>query len=211
MSRNTAAVLSLSLVLVLAAGLWIPRVEGFLQHNGTRPISSGTGMTQLYPPRPLTAFVLRDTHRKVFDLSRLRGHWNFLFFGYSHCTDVCPDTLDTFKQLHKLAGGMSQDVQYVFVSVDPQRDSADRLTKYLEHFDPDIIGATGTDDELVALTGQLSVYYKRQAPLPNGSYGVDHTSAIFLVDPKARLRAVFTDTTNARDIAKGFGTLRHEN
>ncbi len=211
MSRNTAAVLSLSLVLVLAAGLWIPRVEGFLRHNGARPISSSIGMTQLYPPRPLTAFALRDTHKKAFNLSRLRGHWNFLFFGYSHCANACPDTLDTFKKLHKLAGGLSQDVQYVFVSVDPQRDSADQLTKYLEHFDPDIIGATGTNDELAALTGQLGVYYKRQAPLPDGPYGVDHTSTIFLIDPKARLRALFTDTTNAHDIAKGFGTLRRKN
>lgn len=210
MTRNTAAVLSLSMVLALALGLWIAQVEGRSQRDSASAVSGASGMTRLDPPRPLTGFALHDTRNQPFNLARLRGHWSFLFFGYTHCTDVCPTTLATFKQLHSLAGGVSHGVQYVFVSVDPQRDSAGVLARYVGRFDPEFIGATGNDAELSALTRQMGVYYKRHAPGRGGNYEVDHTSVIFLIDPQARLCALFSELNDPRAIARGFKALPHD-
>jgi len=171
-------------------------------------VSIAPGTTLLEPPRALTAFVLHDTSNQAFDLTRLRGRWSFLFFGYTHCRDVCPTTLTTLKQLHGLAGGIAQGVQYVFVSVDPQRDSTGVLARYVAHFNSEFVGVTGDDNGLGALTRQMGVYFEPHAPGPDEDYEVDHSAAIFLIDPQARLRAVFSASENARAMARSFLAVR---
>jgi protein SCO1/2 len=193
-----------------------------------------TGMAVFDPPTPLPAFQLHDQHERVFDPERLRGRWSFVFFGYTHCPDICPTTLVVLREVQRLAGGADQGIQYVLVSVDPARDTAAVLRQYVAYFHPEFVGATGPDSELQRLTRALGAYYSREpatapgevpdarvpretgsseaalAPPPSspGSYEVAHSAAIFLIDPQVRLRALFAGPHDAARMADGFRRLR---
>ena len=157
------------------------------------------------------AFHLTDHHGQPFGLDRLEGKWTFLFFGYTHCPDVCPMALSVLanvdKRLH--GSGDATHVQYVFVSVDPQRDTLAHLADYVTYFDKSFIGATAPEKELSLLTRQLGILYTRTEPDARGDYLVDHTASILLVDPKARLVAVFSTPHDATTIASRFSRIRH--
>lgn len=150
----------------------------------------------LWPnPKTLTAFRLTDQHGKTFDAASLNGRWSFLFFGYTHCPDVCPVTLEFFKQLEvRLAADrdLPAQPQFILVSVDPERDSPERLHEYLKHFDRKFIGLTGTLGQLQSVTSQLGVLaVKVESDSGDGSYLVDHSASIMLIDPHGRLVGVF--------------------
>ncbi|MDX1433096.1 MAG: SCO family protein [Gammaproteobacteria bacterium] len=160
--------------------------------------------------KPLEPFALDDHDRRTFDLERLRGHWSMVFFGYTHCPDVCPVTLAVLKQVDGLLAGDDDlaPMQYVFVSVDPVRDSLDHLGKYVGHFDEAFLGVTGDDEALASLARQLGVLYVRGEPGANGDYLVDHTAAIFLVDPRGHLLAIFHAPHNPATLAGYLERIR---
>lgn len=150
----------------------------------------------------LSATVVDDTHPvPEFRLSgtqgdvtrqTLEGQWTFVFFGYTYCPDVCPTTLGVMK---KVRSGLNRDEQprVLFVSVDPARDSLDLLKGYVSAFDPTFIAATGSDEALAPLLKHFGAMFQRNnGSADQGHYTVDHTAAIFLVDPQARLKAVFS-------------------
>lgn len=170
------------------------------------PAPGAPGMTLLPPRAPLAAFELRDQRDQVFDVARLRGKWSLLFFGYTHCPDICPITLGTLKQVHQLLGDKNKNIQYVFVSVDPERDTPALLADYTGYFHADFLGLSGPPSELDKLTKSLGVYY-RLGKNDAGSYQVDHSAAVFLVDPQARLRGLFSAPQNARNMAANLGRL----
>lgn len=146
------------------------------------------GITVIDPPLALAPFSLTDDRGAPFDRERLRGRWTFLFFGYAHCADVCPTAMTVLKQLKPLAGGADAGVQYVLVSVDPERDTPAKLGEYVRYFDPQFVGATGSHADLAKLTKPMGVHYARSGA--GADYQVNHSSAIFLVDPQARLRGL---------------------
>jgi protein SCO1/2 len=167
--------------------------------------------------RPLPDFALRDQHGRPFDRARLTGHWSFVFFGYTFCPDVCPNTLGTLARVHALLddAGTGADVQFVFVSVDPQRDTPERLAAYLPYFDDSFLGATGDAGEIERLTGTLGVVHRRgedagarAGAAADGDYLVDHTAAVLLVDPQARLVARIDHPEDPEAMAAAFGRLR---
>ncbi len=168
-------------------------------------------MTVFPAPQPLTAFALTDHQNRGFDLSRLRGRWSFLFFGFTHCPDICPTTLADMARVRedtaKSTAG-AEDVQFVFVSVDPGRDTASRLGQYVAHFHPTFLGVTGDDAQLRNLAGQLGAAYQVEAAPGVENYPVYHAAAVFLVDPQARYRAVFTPPLDAEVISRRFDVLR---
>ncbi len=217
----------------LATGLAALATFAFLARHLPQPAPVQTGMVVLDPPTPLPAFRLHDQHGRVFDLERLRGRWSFVFFGYTHCPDICPTTLVVLREAQRLLGGADQGIQYVLVSVDPARDSAAVLRRYVAYFHPEFVGATGPDTELQRLTKPLGAYYSREpasgaspgagvpresgksgtavaAPPPplESSYEVAHSAAIFLIDPQAQLRALFAAPHDATRLAEGFKRLR---
>ena len=164
------------------------------------------GMTLLPAQGELPAFALRDQHNQAFDVARLRGKWSLLFFGFTRCPDICPTTLATLKQVHQLLGEKNKDIQYVFITVDPERDTPELLGGYVDYFNPDFLGVSGPASELDKLTQALGVYY-RLGPNTTGDYQVDHSAAVFLVDPQARLRALFSSPQNAQHMAANLGRL----
>ncbi len=144
----------------------------------------GEGGHVLPVPREIPAFALVDHRGEPFDRARLEGGWSLLFFGYASCPDICPMTLGSLARVQPLLPP-DDAPRVVFVSVDPARDSSERLAQYVAHFDPSFVGATGEPREIERLSGAMGAYF---AEAEGGL--VDHASSLFLVDPQARLHAV---------------------
>ncbi|MCL4183655.1 MAG: SCO family protein [Burkholderiaceae bacterium] len=140
--------------------------------------------------QPLPEFALRGTAGDVVRAS-LAGHWSMVFFGYTSCPDVCPGTLALMVELHRRLEAAERP-KVLFVSVDPARDTPELLAAYVAAFDAGFAGASGTDESIAALAKHLGVSYRRNPPSPGGFYTVDHSASIFLIDPRARLKAVFS-------------------
>jgi protein SCO1/2 len=159
----------------------------------------------VYPePRVISPFKLAAQDGKPFDLESLKGKWTFVYFGYTYCPDVCPTTLAELARAKKLLDQAGLSAQYVFVSVDPQRDTPKRLAQYVAFFDPGFVGASGGGEALTALTRQIGVAYSFPEGTKGATYAVDHSSIVALFDPDARLHAVFTPPQEAEGIADGF-------
>ena len=174
----------------------------------------GEAATVLRVPRPIPAFELEDHRGERFDTSRLTGRWTFLFFGYTFCPDVCPNTLGNLRSLRGLIDESREhrmdDVQFVFISVDPERDTRERLAQYVPYFHDEFIGASGRAGEIEALTDALGIYYARSDEDSGDprNYLVDHSSAVLLVDPVARLLAVFSHPDDPEAMARAFEKIQ---
>lgn len=171
-----------------------PEIMGFLWPN----------------PKTLTAFELGATQKSNLNLERLKGRWTFLFFGYTFCPDVCPTTLSTMAKVTERlrAKEGEEDVQVVFVSVDPARDALDHLSEYLGYFDKTFIGATAPLEQLDSFTRQLGILHFRDAPDDNGNYLVDHTASILLIDPGLRFVGVFQAPHSAEKITSAYLSIK---
>ncbi len=169
----------------------------------TGPAATPLPGTVLDPPRALADFTLTDQTGAPFRLSDLRGRAALVFFGFTHCPDVCPATLAEFKRVKAQLGSRAPEVAFVFVSVDGARDTPERLAEYVGAFDPAFIGLTGDDATLRPIAREFGVYY--QAVKPEGSqvdYLVDHTASSFALDREGRLAIVFSYGTPPEAIAR---------
>ena len=151
------------------------------------------------PPRAAPDFVLAGSDGAPLQLSKLHGKVVLMSFGYTHCPAVCPTTLATLAEARKSLGKDATAVQVVFVTVDPERDDATRMKQYVAAFDPSFLGATGKPEALAAVRRSYGVV-ARKVPLAD-SYGIDHSSSIFLIDRDGRLRAQMPYGRDARDFA----------
>jgi protein SCO1/2 len=161
----------------------------------------------VYPePKTISPFRLTGPNGSSFDLEALKGRWSFVYFGFTHCPDVCPTTLAELNRAQESLeeAGLDAVNQYVFVSVDAQRDTPQRLARYVAHFNEKFIGATGTDEALTKFTQDVGVLYSFPQGRKGRNYAVDHSSTVALFDPDARLHAVFTSPQKAEEIVDGF-------
>ncbi len=200
--RVSATYLILVAAVAAAVGLWL----------GSRtfaPSAPKLAAAVMYPsPRDVPDFKLQRADGTTLTKADWTGRWTVAFFGYTNCPDVCPTTLATFKQVFaKLkSGGIADKVRFDFISVDPQRDTPDQLTKYVGYFDNDFIAATGTDEELTRVTRALGLIYSRE-PTGNGDYAVDHSASAVLIDPTGREVGLFRPPFDANAIAADLKTL----
>lgn len=139
------------------------------------------------PPRAAPDFTLAGSNDSELKLSTYRGKVVLLGFGFTSCAAVCPITLGTLKQVNKKLGTQASDLQVIYITVDPDRDDAPRLKKYLSSFDPAFIGGTGTQAQLAAVRRDYGIAAEKVAG-PDGSY--THSSFIYLIDREGRLRAL---------------------
>lgn len=156
--------------------------------------SEGMTATYIRGGKPVEAFQLLDQRGETFDQARLRGRWTFLFAGYTYCPDVCPATLMTMAEAYRQIVAALPDVpvQVALLSVDPQRDTPERLAEYLPYFHPDFIGLTGAEEQIKRLTRALGLVYQRHEPLPGeAGYLVDHSALLLLINPEGQLQALF--------------------
>lgn len=174
-----------------------------------KPALDETGMTLVARDDEIGAFELRDQRQQVFDSARLRGKWSLLFFGYTQCPDICPTAMATLAQVHARMGEHNNNTQYVLVSLDPERDTPAVLEKYVGHFNREFLGVSGARGELDKLTKSLGVYHQRGAATADAGYAVDHSAAIFLIDPQLRLRALFSAPQDAARMARQLRSLEN--
>jgi protein SCO1 len=162
--------------------------------------------TLIDPPISETDFTLTDQSGGTFRLSDQRGKIVMMFFGYTHCPDVCPVTLSNFKRIKEMLGNQAQHVEFVFITVDPERDSPAVLRQDLANYDPSIIGLTGTRPELEKVWKAYGVY---QARVDNGTadYSVNHTSITYLIDPQGNWRMTYPFGMDIRDITSDLQHL----
>jgi protein SCO1/2 len=171
-------------------------------------------MTVFVDPKQLKEFILTDQNIHAFDLAQLKGHWSFLFFGYTHCPDICPSTLASLSKLREqLTKGIngSKNVQFVFISVDPKRDTAAILKQYTGYFDLSIVGVTGSELELRNLTGQLGALFEVESAPDKENYQVYHTSVLFLINPQGQYVASLMPPFDISTISRRFSVLKKIN
>ncbi len=194
---------------VMLAGMWLATI--YRENDSRVMLLPDRVITVFSDPKPLTAFALTDHQNRVFDLSRLKGKWSFLFFGFIHCPDICPTTLAVLARardkIARQATG-AEDIQFIFISVDPNRDTVGRLRQYVGHFHKTFLGVTGNDPQIRNLADQLGAPYEVAFTPGLKNYAVNHASAVFLVDPRARYRAVFTPPYDAKVISRRFEFVR---
>jgi protein SCO1/2 len=185
-----------SLFMLISGALAITALYAGLYLGGAfKPLPELTTAT-LYPDdfRKLEDFALSDQHGQTYTLDDLRGHWSLMFFGYSYCPDICPSTLYLLTQTDTLLGAenTAYPVEIIFVSVDPDRDTTDRLKEYVGYFNPEFTGLSGAQEQIDKLVNSLGVYYRKQESGDGHTYLVDHSAGLFLINPAGKPQALFS-------------------
>jgi protein SCO1/2 len=136
-------------------------------------------------------FKLTDQNGKTITDADMKGHAFLVFFGFTHCPDVCPTTLFDVSEVFRSLGPDGKDVRALFITVDPERDTPAVLKDYLSSFDPRIVGVTGDDASIKAAEKAYRVYAKK-VPLDGGSYTMDHTAIVYLMNKDGHFVAPFS-------------------
>lgn len=157
--------------------------------------------TELQSANPAPDFTLTGADGQPVSLSGFRGQVVVLYFGYTFCPDVCPTTLTDMKQVMQLLGKQADDVQFIMVSVDPERDTPEKLAEYVTYFDPRFIGLTGTHDEILAAATPFGVIFQKHEGTAATGYLVDHTASLNVIDQEGRMRLLFPFDADPKDIA----------
>ncbi len=162
------------------------------------PSFRGTLYGEPLPPAP--EFSLTEANGATFRMSAQRGKIVMLFFGYTSCPDVCPTTLVELKQVVEKLGKDGERVQVVFVSVDPKRDTPERIQAYASQFNPTFLGLSGSMDELSPIWDAYSIWREEVESDSAAGVIVNHTARLFLVDPQGNLRLSYAYGTPIEDI-----------
>ncbi|MCG7897007.1 MAG: SCO family protein [Candidatus Thiodiazotropha lotti] len=210
MSENATPRLGITALLGISALLGGLLVWSYLQGSKTeesiQPLA--TEQATLLPElRSLKPFSLSNHHGETFDNQSLLGQWTFMSFGYTYCPDICPTTMSLFSEMNDLLKREQQTDPYkiTFVSVDPQRDSLERLAEYVTYFNPEFLGATGPEPALEKLTKPLGILYQRVETEDSAmGYVMDHSASIILVDPQGQYHAYFSPPHDPQKMANDF-------
>ncbi len=175
------------------------------------------------PPQPTTATLLPasdalpdvsllDQHGNALGADVFEGRWDLVFFGFTHCPDICPLTLqvlaDARRQMRE--AGIEDLPRIVLVSVDPERDTPESLASYISHFGDDTLGVTGDLAQIRILTGALGIFFDKQMADESGNYGVDHSAVVLLMNPAGRLRALFSAPHTAENFVNDLPLIMSE-
>ncbi len=160
------------------------------------------------PARLAPDFSLRGSDGGDLKLSGYRGKIVLLSFGYTSCTEVCPVTLGILAAARQELGAAASDVQVIYVTVDPERDNAARMRKFLGAFDPSFLGGTGTAQQLASVRTDYGISVSQKMPIPGG-YVLSHSSFVYLIDRDGKLRALMPFGHNADDFAHDLRILLH--
>ena len=161
----------------------------------------------LVRPMEIDNFELIDQNNEVFNKKSLEGGWTVLFFGYTNCPDVCPTTI---YKLAEIKNGIKEDLpsanfNTVLVTLDPDRDSSERLDEYIGYFDETMLGVTGTYENIQSFTSSLSVFYQRINK--EEGYDFNHTASIFVFDKDGSLFATMSPANTVEEIESDFFTI----
>ncbi len=221
------AVLTVLLVGLFLVGLRLGNLVFAPPGQASSPIGTddkSSGGALVNPPFQVHDVALTNQAGAPMRLSDLRGRAIVLFFGYTHCPDVCPTTLADLARVKTALEAQADRVAFVFVTVDSQRDTPEVLKEYLNHFDPSFIGLTGDEAALGSMAAEYGAYFSLPAQQHKGdghqhhheegidshNYFVQHTSPSYLIDPRGFLRVVYFYGTSAEVIANGIQQILQE-
>ncbi len=187
-------------ILFFGIAVLLGMVAVFLLVGTTRPYTFQGSLID--PPVDAPLFELTDVDGRPFQLRDMAGQVVIMFFGYTSCPDVCPVTLTEFLQVRSQLGELAENVSFVFVTVDPERDTPERMKKYLTNFDPQIIGLTGSRTELEPVWASYGVYEAKVEGGSEENYLVDHSSRIYVIDAEGNLRLTYLFGTENKAIAE---------
>lgn len=160
---------------------------------------------------PDLEFNLTDDTGKLVDASHFAGKINLLYFGYTHCPDVCPLTLTHLHVVLQRLGAQADRVHVLFISVDPARDTPALLHQYVNAFDPRVTGLTGTPAQIAAIAKRSRAAFNRDSAKPDGSYDVSHSSGIYVFDPSGHARLLATSADSIDEIVHDLHILLETN
>lgn len=193
---SNRAIIALFIVATLVAGFGYAAYQGLASRSSPPTMTRLNTATVLPTPMNLPEFEFVDHSGAAFGPGQLDGGWSLLFFGFANCGHVCPFTLRT---LTEATTGLEDAPRIVFLSVDPGRDTPAVLARYVAGFGGDMVGVSGDDSEIRKLAAALGVAYT-VSPEP-GAYVVEHSPAVFVLDPEGRYTAVITSVDDAALIA----------
>ncbi len=165
--------------------------------------------TVLEKPREVEPFTLTSTNHQPFDNASLQGHWTIVFFGFTNCGSICPTTMAELGKMYHLLEEKKVKVlpQVVMISVDPERDSLDKLDQYVKAFDSHFYGARGDEGSISMMTQAMGIAYTKVALHANEdsqNYDIEHTGTLMLFNPKGELNAFFTTPHQASLLVKDY-------
>ena len=156
-------------------------------------------------------FALTDQHGRLRHLQDFRGKVVVLFFGYTHCPDVCPTTLAAFAQVMRQLGPDAERVQVLFVTLDPQRDTQAALAQYVPAFDPRFLGLYGDGAATQRTAKEFRIFYDKEPGETPGDYTLDHSSQSYVFDTRGRLRLMERESEIVADLPHDIRALLKEN
>lgn len=189
-------------VVVVVAGLLV----GYGAFLWMRPHTfAGTVLQSPSEAPPLTGLTLNTG--EAADLSSFRGEVVLLYFGYTHCPDVCPATLSRVAAALDTMGSRGDDVKMLMITVDPARDDLRTLGEYVGHFHPRFLGVSGSEADIRAAATQYGVFFQRSEGTEGTGYLVDHTASLMAIDPDGYLRVVYPVDVPADALASDLEEL----
>jgi len=163
------------------------------------------------PPVPAADFTLTDQQGRPFQLSDQKGKVVLIFFGYTNCPDICPITMAQFKLVKDGLGDLANNVRFVFITVDPQRDNVETLRAYVGKFDPSFVGLTGDPTNLAGVWKDYGVYVNKDATDSQDNYIDEHTARIYAIDAKGNWRLTYLYGTETDALVQDISHLAREN
>jgi protein SCO1/2 len=159
---------------------------------------------------PDLEFTLSAAGGKTFDSASLKGKTVLLYFGYASCPDICPTTLAQLSEVVRAQGKLADQVRIVFISVDPHRDTPDKLQAYVDAFDKHAIGLTGTESQISDLAHRYRVAYQIETPAPGApvdNYDVMHSRGVYIFDKHGHVQFLAADGSSTTALAQKVGAL----
>ncbi|QOC22494.1 SCO family protein [Wenzhouxiangella sp. AB-CW3] len=191
----------------LLAGIWLSQ-----QPTGRTAWGSAPPEVQavMWPePRSLAEFQLHTQHGRPFGRDQFKGYWSFVFYGYMACPDVCPMSLHALRGMHDFleAQGAADNLQVLFVSLDPDNDSPAEMQEYLDWYHEDFIGLHGELEQIDRLAAPMAIKYAEHVD-ETGYRSIDHTSSVMIVDPRGRVVGALSPPLEPQRMAEQFQRLR---
>ena len=201
--RRTIIIIVCFIVLVIFGFIWRMNQPVIMSVQDLRI----NGAIVLNTPRKFSDFDLIDHRGDAFTLERLKGQWSMIFFGFTNCPDVCPTTLATLNETYsKLKDSEKENLQIIMVSLDPERDTVDKLDQYMPYFNTEFVGVTGNKHFIKRFTTEINIAYN-QVPLGGDDYTVDHSSQIVLVNPNGHYHGFFKSPHSAIMLRKTWRSI----
>lgn len=206
MKKSTIVIITILSLGVGFTAAWVAR--------SLQPIKLEAGLWFGDDARALPDFELINHNGESFNRDSMQGKWHLLFFGFTHCPDICPASLQAMADMLKLIddNDVSSAIKIVFVSVDPDRDSPEILKAYVQYFNPEFIGVTGPEQNLNELTKAIGISYYLDRDSPEQTnYQVSHSSALILLNPAVEFSGMFRASQNIQAMADDLTKIIERN